>query len=115
MLKQERDDVKAGPAEGIYIYGLFLDGARWDKQKNCLVDSEPKVLYAPLPVLHISATAEKKKGGKEIFYECPIYTCPARAAHGTQLKNYISNADLRSEDPANKWVLRAVCLLTTTD
>jgi len=30
-------------------------------------------------------------------------------------KNYISNADLRSEDPANKWILRAVCLLTTTD
>ena len=44
-----------------------------------------------------------------------IYTCPARAAHGTQLKNYISNADLRSEDPADKWVLRAVCLLTTSD
>ena len=59
--------------------------------------------------------SEKRKGGKEILYECPIYTCPARAAHGTQLKNYISNAELRSEDPVNKWILRAVCLLTTTD
>ena len=62
-----------------------------------------------------AATAEKRKGGKEILYQCPIYTCPPRAAHGTQLKNYISSADLRSEDHANKWILRAVCLLTTTD
>ena len=56
-----------------------------------------------------------RKAGKELWYECPIYTCPARAAHGTQLRNYISMAELRSEDPVNKWTLRAVCLLTTTD
>jgi len=115
VLKQERDDVKAGPAEGIYIYGLALDGARWDKGRNALTDSEPKVRFAPLPVLWISATGEKRKAGKELWYECPIYTCPARAAHGTQLRNYISMAELRSEDPVNKWTLRAVCLLTTTD
>jgi len=115
VLKQDKDDIKHGPAEGIFIHGLSLDGARWDRQRGALTDSEPKVRFAALPVLHISATAERRKGGKEILYECPIYTCPARAAHGTQLKNYISNADLRSEDPVNKWVLRAVCLLTTTD
>jgi len=115
VLKQERDDIKAGPAEGIYIYGLSLDGARWDKGRNALTDSEPKVRFAGLPVLWISATGEKRKAGKELFYVCPIYTCPARAAHGTQLRNFISEAELRSEDPVNKWTLRAVCLLTTTD
>ena len=115
VLKQEKDDVKHGPAEGVYLHGLSLDGARWDKQRGALTDSEPKVRFAGLPVLHIAATAEKRKGGKEILYQCPIYTCPPRAAHGTQLKNYISSADLRSEDHANKWILRAVCLLTTTD
>ena len=72
--------------------------------------------FSGLPVLHISATGERKKGGKEILYNCPVYTCPARAAHGTQLRNYISAVDLRSEgEPASKWTLRAVCLLTTTD
>ena len=114
VLKQEKDDVKHGPSEGIYIHGLSLDGCRWDKQRGALTDSEPKVRFSGLPVLHISATAEKRKT-KEILYVCPIYTCPPRAAHGTQLKNYISDAELRSEDPVNKWILRAVCLLTTTD
>jgi len=114
VLKQDKDDVKAGPSEGIYIHGLSLDGARWDKQRGALTDSEPKVRFSALPVFHISATAERRKG-KDLLYDCPIYTCPPRACHGTQLRNYISNADLRSEDPVNKWVLRAVCLLTTTD
>jgi len=73
------------------------------------------VRFAPLPVLHISATGEKRKAGKEIFYICPIYTCPPRCAHGTQLKNFISQAELRSEVAASKWTLRACCLLTTID
>jgi dynein heavy chain len=115
VLKQEKDDVKAGPSEGIYVWGLSLDGARWDKARNALTDSEPKVRFAGLPVLHISATGEKRKGGKEILYNCPVYTCAARAAHGTQLRNYISNVELRSEVAASKWTLRAVCLLATTD
>ena len=45
---KEKDDVRAGPSEGIYIWGLALDGARWDKGRNALTDSEPKVRFAPL-------------------------------------------------------------------
>ena len=54
-------------------------------------------------------------GEFEDFWLCFDSQRIARAAHGTQLKNYIANAELRSEDPVNKWILRAVCLLTTTD
>merc|ERR1719446_1853869 len=61
VLKQDRDDVKHGPSEGIYIYGLFLDGSKWDRGKGVLTDSDPKVIYAPLPVLHIAATGSIDK------------------------------------------------------
>ena len=110
VLKQEKDDVKHGPSEGIYIHGLSLDGAKWDKARNALTDSDPKVRFAGLPVLHISATAEKRKAGKEIYYEAPVYRAPKRTG-----LNFISSVDLRSEDAASRWVLRGVCLLTTTD
>jgi hypothetical protein len=73
---------------------------------NALTDSEPKVRFAPLPVLWISAPGARRKAGKELWYECPSNTCPARAPHGTELRNYISMAELRSEDPVNKWTLR---------
>jgi len=43
----------AGNAEGVFIHGLFLEGGRW--HKSGLEDAEPKKLYAPLPILHVSA------------------------------------------------------------
>ena len=54
VVNMEREEVRKGPEEGIYIYGLFLDGCRWDKQGNKLVDSTPKVIFAPLPVLLVT-------------------------------------------------------------
>ena len=57
VLKQTREEVgNAVPPEGVYIYGLFLEGAGWEKNQNRLVESLPKVLFAPLPVLHIYAS-----------------------------------------------------------
>ena len=47
VLKQEREEVKKGPDEGIYIYGLFLDCAKWEKAKDRLADSDPKARCTP--------------------------------------------------------------------
>lgn len=50
-----RKKVRSPPAEGVYIHGLFLDGAAWSKQEGNLVESEPKKLFVSLPVLFVSA------------------------------------------------------------
>jgi len=44
--------------EGCYIHGLFLEGCRWSK--NGLDDSEPKKMFAPLPILYVTAINKKK-------------------------------------------------------
>lgn len=41
--------------EGVYVHGLFLDGAGWDRRNMRLCESSLKVLFTQLPVVHIYA------------------------------------------------------------
>ena len=51
---RDADAIREPPGEGVYIYGLFLDGAAWSPREGRLVDSDPKKLFCPLPVLHVT-------------------------------------------------------------
>lgn len=59
VVLQEFENLKESPSEGVYIYGLFLDGCAWSGRENKLVDSEPKKLYHPLPVLYVTGVQAK--------------------------------------------------------
>lgn len=103
--------MKKGPEEGIYIYGLYLDGCKWDKEKTRLVDSDPKVLFAPLPVLLVSACLQSsKKLDADHTYICPLYKNPKRTG-----LNFITEVELKTEEIPSKWTLRGVSLLCSKD
>ena len=38
MISPEEYNVEIPPEDGCYIYGLFLEGASWDYQNECLAD-----------------------------------------------------------------------------
>ncbi|KAF5281562.1 hypothetical protein FQA39_LY05097 [Lamprigera yunnana] len=55
VTKHFLEDVKTGPLEGVFVHGLFMDGAGWDRKNSRLAESINKVLYTPIPVVHIFA------------------------------------------------------------
>jgi len=55
-----KDDVPAPPQEGVYVYGLYLEGAAWDKRNQRLVESKSKVLFELMPIILIDAVQGSK-------------------------------------------------------
>ena len=105
VTRMNKDDVTAPPTEGVYVYGLFLDGAGWDR-KNCrLTESTPKVLFAPIPVVHIYAVNTKDAHDSKL-YVCPVYKKPRR----TDL-TYITALLLKTVQSPDHWIRRGVALL----
>uniref|UniRef100_A0A8C2TFR5 Dynein axonemal heavy chain 8 n=1 Tax=Coturnix japonica TaxID=93934 RepID=A0A8C2TFR5_COTJA len=105
VLKLNKEEITAPPAEGVYIHGLYLEGAGWDKRNSKLTESTPKMLFVQLPVVHIFAV--NSTGPKDSkLYVCPVYKKPMR----TDL-NYITVIYLKTAVPPDHWILRGVALL----
>ena len=108
---KDYENIKDPSSEGVYIHGLFLEGCRWFR--NSLDDPEPKKLFAPLPILFVTAI-NKKKGADDKMpttYSCPVYKYPRRTD-----KYLIFRLNLPCEGSgAQRWKLRGVALLCSTE
>jgi len=109
----EKEDVekKDRLEEGVYVWGLFLEAAAWDKKKNGgqLVDAPPKKLFCPVPAMLVTAI---KRGEKKTSqdYSCPCYTIPKRTG-----QFFVFVANVKTEENPGKWVLRGTALLCSKD
>jgi len=110
--------------EGVYIDGFFIEGARWDKLDECLVDAEPMQLIGEMPKFHVKAVEKEKKGKKRkgkgkdgLKYQCPVYMYPIRA-DTVEDPSYMFSIPLKSGkggklDPVF-WTLRGTAMLMST-
>ena len=111
---EHKDDVEAGPEDGILIDGLWVDGARWNREKQWLDESEPGVMYAPLPVIHFFPVADYEPPDTE--YQCPLYKTSVRAgilSTTGQSTNFVLCASLPMREGTGQdfWILEGVALL----
>lgn len=65
------------PEDGVYIRGLFLEGARWDSKDKTIAASLPKQLYTELPVMHLHPQKDRPEPTRDI-YRCPVYKILSR-------------------------------------
>lgn len=106
------------PNDGVYVRGLYVEGARWDYATKQLADSRPKELFSEAPVIWFRPmkTAEIKQ---QNVYVCPMYRTSARrgtlstTGHST---NFVMSVRLPiGNTPASYWTRCGVALLSQLD
>lgn len=106
------NEVKKRLDDGCYIQGLYLEGARWNPDKDCLDYQNPKELVIEMPLIQIipiEANKLKLRG----TIRTPVYvTQNRRNAMGVGL---VFEADLKTDKHPSHWILQGVCLVLNTD
>ncbi|KAF4798840.1 Dynein-1-alpha heavy chain, flagellar inner arm I1 complex [Turdus rufiventris] len=93
--------------QGCYVSGLFLEGADWDVEQGCLIQSKPRVPVVELPILRI-IPIEAHRLRLQNTLRTPVYTTSLRRnAMGFGL---VFEADLYTTKHISHWVLQGVCL-----
>lgn len=76
MIKTRWQDLQK-PRDGVFIRGLYLEGARYSEEEESIADSIPKQLFTEVPTIHLDPTQNRVAPSKGI-YRCPVYKILSR-------------------------------------
>jgi dynein heavy chain len=71
------ESVAEGPEHGVYIRGLYIEGARWNMEIMSMDDSLPKKLFVEAPMLWCKPVRNYVKPTTGV-YRLPVYKILSR-------------------------------------
>uniref|UniRef100_K3WBQ8 Dynein heavy chain C-terminal domain-containing protein n=1 Tax=Globisporangium ultimum (strain ATCC 200006 / CBS 805.95 / DAOM BR144) TaxID=431595 RepID=K3WBQ8_GLOUD len=114
---KDKEACHVPPPFGVYIYGLFMEGARYDRNAMMMAESIPNELFDRMPVIWLKPM--RKEGYKPVdVYECPLYKTSIRAGtlsttgHST---NFVVALDIPTDKSPDHWIRRGCAMLCMLD
>ncbi|KAM8934084.1 dynein axonemal heavy chain 11-like [Pelodytes ibericus] len=104
VMKKYKEEFSQPAREGAYIYGLHLEGARWDVQNGHIAEAHLKAPTPTMPVIFVRAIPNDRQETRNI-YECPVYKTKLRGS------TYVWAFHLKTKERPSKWILAGVALL----
>ena len=113
---QEKIDTTKKAPDGWYVYGLFIEGCRWDSENEVLADSLPKVLYESMPKIWLKPNIRNDIKQRHT-YIWPVYKTVERrgtlstTGHST---NFVLDIALQMQEQhtVHFWIKRGVAMIT---
>jgi len=106
---QDESSISEAPKEGAFVKGIFLEGAKWDREDACLADADAMELFSAMPIIHFKPVENKKRS--KGMYVCPLYLYPVRT--GTRERpSFMIGIEVRTGGKdANFWAKRGTAML----
>ena len=117
MTNLDNESITKPPPYGAYVYGLFMEGGRFDRIKMSMDESLPRILFDTLPAIWLKPViaAEYDPVGT---YNCPLYKTSLRAGtlsttgHST---NFVVALPIPSNKPQDDWIRCGCAMLCMLD
>lgn len=110
------EEIDEKPTDGVFVYGLFIEGGRWDRETGYLADSAPGKMIETMPVIHFIPKEDFKIDAED--YASPLYKTSLRAgvlSTTGQSTNFVLYCALPTKEAPDKWVQRATAMLCMLD
>jgi len=108
-IMEPKKELTTPPDDGVYIFGIFMEGCRWGREEHQLMDSRPKELFTDLPSLQFIPV--KNREPNALDYRCPCYKVVSRkgtlltTGHST---NFVLYIELATDTIVDKWIKAGV-------
>jgi dynein heavy chain len=117
MTNMEVNAITKAPTFGAYVYGLFMEGGRFDRHTMVMAESIPRLLFDSLPTIWLKPVIATDYNPPNV-YECPLYKTSLRAGtlsttgHST---NFVVALPVPTTDTVDHWVRSGCAMLCMLD
>lgn len=117
MTALDQRDIEEPPVVGAYVFGLFMEGGRFNRNTMQIDDSLPRVLLDAMPCIWLKPVITADYNPVSV-YDCPLYKTSIRAGtlsttgHST---NFVVALPIPTVVSQDHWIRRGCAMLCMKD